>query len=734
MNAAIGWILGIGDADPDWGDLQWLTPRWAIALIGVALAAAAVLAVRRSGRGRLAEMICWGLALLGLGVALADPALITEATRREPGRLLVLVDGSASLAVLEDGRPRADAVPEILDAITSGGGEVEVFTFDEELRAGAPVSWTGRGTDLGVALNAVVDRTLGQRLAGVAVITDGIDRGALRTDAGALPELPGPLTLYQVGEASALYDVSIEDVVSSGFAFLRSPFNLEAKVRGPAGETIPVTLSREGREVKTQEVTLDEDGRGSVRFSVMPRKVGRFAWEIAVPISPEDAVPGNNTFPVVIRVVRDRTRVLQVCGSPSYDEKFLRLFLKEDPSVDLVSFFILRTHADFNVEWRSHEISLIEFPYERLFQEDLLDFDLVILQNFDYAPYFRHRADELLDNLATFVTDGGALVMIGGDRSFDIAEYDVTSLAGVLPVKLGIHTTQTDFAAFRPELTAAGGAHPITGGAADWSTLPMMDGLNLTGGLTRGSATLLAHPTLKTREGAAMPVLAVREIGRGRTMALTVDASWRWSFSEAAVGRGNQAYLRFWKNALRWLVADPEDRRVVVAPSRENVLLGDPVTLGVAVRDAGYGPVTGAHVEGTIRGPDGAVETFTLVTDAAGEARAEIRPTVQGAHRVEVRSGAGPADRGETVFAVNTRDPELADITPDAAFLAGLAERAGGEYRPAGDLSPPLLDDSAERLVEDRQEIALGSAPWVALWFGLWASAAWWLRRRGGGH
>ena len=51
----------------------------------------------------------------------------------------------------------------------------------------------------------------------------------------------------------------------------------------------------------------------------------------------------------------------------------------------------------------------------------------------------------------------------------------------------------------------------------------------------------------------ALAVLAVAEAGEGRAMALTVDTSWRWSFTEAAEGRGNQAYLRFWKNSFQFL-------------------------------------------------------------------------------------------------------------------------------------------------------------------------------------
>ena len=745
----------IGGVLSESGHLIWSAPSWQItAAIGVA--AAAWLAALLTGTGtikqRLAELTLWALALLVLAAAAAEPVWLEESGRTEQGKVIVLIDGSASMDIREAGVPRSDGVAPVLDAVRAVTGEqLEVFTFDEDVQSGSPASYTGRGTDVGVALSAIADRHLGQQLRGVVLITDGLDRGALRRDlrdaGGAdvtpiVPTLPGPLTVYQVGSSDKLHDIAITEVITGGFAFLRTPFTLTAKLQGPAGATLPVTLSREGRLVSTQEVTLDEQGAGVLDFKVTPTAVGRFAWQLSVPIDAEDAVPGNNIYPVVVRVVRDRTRVLQVSGSPSYDQKFLRLFLKEDPSVDLVSFFILRTHEDFGAGWASDELSLITFPYQRLFSTDLNTFDLVILQNFNYKPYFDWDAPTLLENIAQYVRDGGALVMTGGDRSFDLGEYGNTPISTVLPVKLDVAGARVDEVPFQPELTTAGTNHPITRVAstveeslAAWERLPDMDGFNFTGGLVGGSAVLLEHPTRTEADGSRVPIIAVREVERGRVMTMAVDSSWRWSFSEAGSGRGNQVYLRFWKNALRWLVADPEDRRVVVVPSRENVLLGDEVRLTAKVRDSGYGPVEDAKVSGVLTAPDGTTTPIELVTGPTGEASTTFTPSMQGAHRVIVQTGSAAADQGETVFAVSSRDPELLQIVPDSDFPETLASAYGdrGRFytsRPGA----PLLDGEAERLVPERQETALASAPLVALVFGIFSTAAWFIRRRSGGR
>ncbi len=261
----------------------------------------------------------------------------------------------------------------------------------------------------------------------------------------------------------------------------------------------------------------------------------------------------------------------------------------------------------------------------------------------------------------------------------------------------------------------------------------MLDGLNRTTGLAPGAAMLLGHPDLQTVQG-PMPVLATREVDKGRTMALSVDASWRWSFSEAATGRGNQAYLRFWKGALRWLVADPDERRVVVQPSSENLLLGEDVRLTTLVRDAGYSPVEQSQVKGWVEAPDGDRTPFEAETQESGEATMVFRPTVPGAHRVRVSTFDG--GEAETVFSVTTRDPELSDILPDAGFLRRLVNAYGEQalYREPGDNAPPLVDADAVRIIDQQRQTSLASVPLSALFFGIFASLAWWIRRRSGGR
>jgi len=740
------WLFSGAFQDP--GRVVWFAPNWHWQIALAVSALVLFLAFRRQAiRYRGLEISLLAVALAAVVVAVARPTWVEEGLRKEAAREAVLIDVSRSMAVLEDGKPRSRGVKRALSAIEQTEN-TEVFVFGDGMRPGMPDTFVDGTTDLAGALDALSDRFAGESLASISVITDGIDRSGLRgryqqeTTVDSL-NLPGPLSVYQIGSGKDLVDLSVVELDTAGFAFLRTPFQIEAKIEstGMENKRVPVSLTVDGRALKEKKVRLDAEGRGTARFSIMPSKVGRFTYTLSVPVYEGDSLPGNNSMPVVVRVVRDRLRVLQVCGAPSFDEKFLRLLLKQDPSVDLVSFFILRTYQDGLGNYRDSELSLIEFPYENLFTTDLWSFDLIVLQNFDYKPYFRGSSNTLLQNIADYVRRGGALIMIGGDRSFDEGDYAGTPLEQVLPVRLGVSGRLVSEASFQPKLTSQGRVHPITQllgnrveNEALWRRLSALDGINLNRGLAPGSAALLVHPDKKA-QGRAMPVLAVREVGKGRTLAFMGDSSWRWVMAEAALGHGNQAYLRFWKNAMRWLVRDPIGQPVQISVGRENYLLGEEVRIRVQTRDVGFDPVKDASVVAVLKGPEG-TERIEGVTNEDGEFVIHREAKVRGAYRITVEAKKGGAALGEaqSVYAITDRDPELDEVSPDSGFLKALAASNGGDYFGPGKYGIPKRDSGAGRWIDEREESPIWAGAWLPLWFGLFASASWWLRRKMGGR
>ena len=440
-----------------------------------------------------------------------------------------------------------------------------------------------------------------------------------------------------------------------------------------------------------------------------------------------------------MRVIRDRVRVLLVAGRPSWDVRFLRGLLKQDPNVDLVSFFILRSNADD--AGPQQDLSLIPFPVAEIFGEQLRTFDAVVFVNFAYAPYRGLEIERFLPNLREYVRNGGALAMVGGEQSFGDGRYGETALAEVLPVA-SVDGAAMAEAEVRPRLTPEGRRHPVTslvpGEAANenaWGALPPLTAVNLTRplGAGAGAAVLLEAPALQV-QGRPAPLVAVREVGQGRTLAVASDATWRWGFVAAEAGQGNRAYLRFWNAALRWLVKDPALAPLQVEPDAPAVEPGAPVGLSISARRPDFGPAAGARITGELVDESGRpVARGEAVADEEGAARLELVPPGPGAYKVIAR-GEGAREVATAAVAVRGAGPEDADAAPRPELLSAVAEATGGAFSalPGGDL-PDLR-------LADPEVVEIGRRKAVPIWDRWWYLAAiagllageWILRRRWG--
>ena len=344
-----------------------------------------------------------------------------------------------------------------------------------------------------------------------------------------------------------------------------------------------------------------------VAFTFTPDQTGRFVYTVTVPTFPDEAVSDNNSRSFTLKVIRDRVRVLLVVGRPSWDERFLRGLLRQDANVDLVSFYILRTMSDDpGVVSQERELSLIPFPMEEIFDTKLDTFDVVIFQNFGYADPQLSIA-EYERNLEQYVHNGGAFVMIGGDSVLGEGRAAMPTLMEALPVEAA---GPANVEPFKARLTPEGAAPPGDGAGhgcasteAAWGELPAIPGINST--RARPGATVLVDHPFHTVDGKNAPLVAVWDYGRGRAMTLATDASWYWAFTSHKDGSPNRTYDRFWSNALRWLVRDPDLTTLKVTADPPSVEPGRPVGVVVSARTADYQAAQDAQVR---------VELFSVAT------------------------------------------------------------------------------------------------------------------------
>jgi uncharacterized membrane protein len=771
LGAFTDWRLVLGSHL----DRATLAAICAAAGFALAVSGTALFWERRRGRALLLFALRTAGVACCLLVAL-QPSLELGQVTRVPNHVAVLVDTSQSMEVKppDAQRPRFERAA----AMVSDGGplfarwqseghRVELYSFGEALAPATAASLRAapkaEGTRIGETLSELRGRYAGRDLGGVVLLSDGIDtgrigRGPLDAETRKTIDAFGvPIHTVLVGERT-LRDLSVRTVLADDFAFVRIPIKLEAIIRhsGLGDRRIEVTLARNGRLVDSRSVQLRSDApEEKVTFDYTPDHPGNLVFEIATPALAGEALTTNNRQVFTLKVIRDRVRVLHVCGRPSWDQRFLRSILRLDPNVDLVSFFILRTETD-DQPWRIDDMSLIRFPQREIFAEQLRSFDLLVFHNFNHRPY---GVEPYLPGVRDYIESGGALAMIGGDLSFASGDYAGSALRDVLPVDLdgipqtGERALSTD--SFRPKLTAEGRGHPLTALSLDprsnearWAELPPLEGINRVARLRQGATALLVHPTHKSTDRKPAPVLAVSDVGKGRTLALLTDTAWHWGFLAAGAGDDGRAFQRFWDGAIRWLVRDPALTLLRIDLDRLEYRRGQTVIARARVRHPDYTPAAGIDIALELRPADAVAQSVAgganTTEDAApmrvlhgtsnadGEAHLELAGLSPGAYRAVARATvAGRALAEEQTFVVRPEGRELEDVIARADVLKEIAVASGGNYR-EGSIGNPEVRKAREVRVGSLRTIEVWSHPALLLVALLFLATEWAVRRRAG--
>ncbi|NND29066.1 MAG: hypothetical protein HKN97_10800 [Myxococcales bacterium] len=732
-------------------DWQWQLGVWGgsttALVLGLALFALWLVEIRsiRGESDRRREFILGalgGLGILAVYLLALQITLVRETFEDVAGGTAVLLDNSRSMTLPgKDGSRRASVDALLADWHKDDRVSPVVYLFGSDVRAAV---WDGLGegyapsddeTRIRKALNYVLAKGVDREIGSVVLITDGADP-SFRAETVALGPSPAVIHSVLVGGDDPLDDQAIVSVHADLTAYVGVPAVIRVEVRA-VGELrsapLRVQLWHESRLEQEMVAELDQDGRGTLTFELTPQRTGRALYRLLIPAASNDEVPENNDRAALLRVGRERLRALLVAGRPSWDVRFLRDFLKRDGSVDLVSFFILRAAADLTAA-PTDELALIPFPTDELFREHLGSFDVVIFQNFDYAPY---EMQTYLPRIKEYVQRGGSFLMIGGDRSFAEGRYAGTAIEQILPVKIGAPGVLQG--SYRAKVSKGLARHPIVALGPDpsltrqtWRALPALYGANMVAGVKDDARVLLQHPRARLQGGARLPILVVGEAGRGRVAAMAADASWRWRFAADESTVGSDEYELFWDRMIRWLTHDPLLEPARISTDRERYGLGGELIVSGKLRDESYRPMNETRVELQFQpaARDGAAAV--VETDQDGLLQATLRaPSEPGAY--EIVASVDNEDIAREVFIVEQSGDELAELQVTPGELESLVEQTGGRLFLGVDDVPPL----SELAATTRRAAGLTSKqplsnPWYIAITVLLLGATWVVRRRWG--
>ena len=375
----------------------------------------------------------------------------------------------------------------------------------------------------------------------------------------------------------------IDDIDIPLFSFEERPINVGFTLKRDKEELVEETIQTQvilgSKALATVNATF-ANGENAIDVQIpigsLPR--GRHLLEIkALPTSDEKIV-WDNIFYREIEVMPNTIGVLHLLGTPSWDGRFLRRFLKSEPKYDLISFFILRDPGDTQ-SVNERELSLIPFPVDRLFNEELPNFHSVVIQNF---ALYQFLDTVYQNNLVKFVKEGGGLLFIGGPRALKDGDYAGAPLASILPFDLKNKPKSVNnnkfLKSFRGKQNKNGpwydpntrftvklsdpnlAQRSLANVFDDWEELgaalakqESFQGLHHMENVDFKDGYYTPLLDAQTSDGRTVPLAIASYPGKGRALWLFSDSFWKIALSPSGDNSRN-VYSRFLSSAMTWLL------------------------------------------------------------------------------------------------------------------------------------------------------------------------------------
>jgi uncharacterized membrane protein len=376
-----------------------------------------------------------------------------------------------------------------------------------------------------------------------------------------------------------------------------------------------------------------------------------------------------------LEVREDTLHVLFFAQELGWDFSMIRKELAQDPSVELTALFRV-TEQRFVVQGsRQPGDEQLEAGFPK--SKAVLDlFKCVIVGSFGASQWHQDQFKALVD----YVRDGGAVVFLGGEKSFGPGGYSSTAIEPLLPWRTSDTQSAFQVGTFNVSVPPAAVANTIIAETAriiSQLDSASVESVNVEGPLKSGAVTLLEASVA----GRSVPLISMQRFGQGQTMAIATNTLWKWRRSSAEL---SEAHGYFWRQTVKNMTGWEEGQRFVsVKWDQEQYNPGETATATIRIagrHDAAQLQLTaqkevdGRSMPVPCEPTMGRENTFT--------AEVGFDKSAQYVFELQARVGEQILESYRRTITVGTKLNEGANLEVDHAFLSSLASQGGGMYFP----------------------------------------------------
>jgi uncharacterized membrane protein len=649
---------------------------------------------------------------------LFEPVIRFISTPKPERPLSFLIDtsGSMSFPDAQNGPTRIQAVWQALRPELGAINQHFVpsyFTFDSKLRdlqspdQLARLQADGKSTDIVNAITGVVSK-MTRDDASVVLITDGIDNTSPNA-ADAVRASTHPIHTIRVGsdqtEPASVANVAVDNIDSPDDFVVNHETTIKATIKstGLADRVVDVKMSeidQAGRnvgELKIQKLVLQPTPEGQVvELPYKPTSVG--LHKVAVWIDPVagERSTADNRQEFQGLAIDPRIKLLYIEGSIRLEYKWTRQAFISDSNIELAT-FLRKSSTEIEAAGTVDGEPFKALPTSA---DQWKKFDVIVIGDID-SSYLSLLQQQRIEQR---VSDGGGLLMLGGQNSFGPGGYADTPIEKALPVFVGDKSIGQDKSRFVPRLTVDGLTQPILDGLTDWfglndkpaaKSLPPINGNVIVAKPKSGAQVLLVHQDRQGPDGQPEIVLATQRYGQGRSAAFTVDTTYLWYLPLRGMGQ-ESPYNKLWGQMIRWLAGqDVRDRQrgagLEALINKSNYSLGENVKLRAMVRDERGDATRYAQVSATLTNTaDNKAQTLSLTpTDSQPGMYQIIIPNPdKGDYHMEVTATKDGKELGRQKldFTVIPPADEMLKIAANPQLLIAISNETQGYHYDLGQL------------------------------------------------
>jgi uncharacterized membrane protein len=662
-------------------------------------------------------------ALAMLVPMLFDPELhiVTRPKPEKPLLFLIDTSGSMSFPDVQNGPTRLQAVWQALRPEMDKIHQHFIpsfYTFDSSTRELknpddlARMQADGKSTDIVDGITTALGKNTRDDAA-IVLISDGIDNISANA-ADSVRASSHPIHTVRVGsdqaEPSTVANVAVDNIESPDDFVVDHETTIKANIKSTAlaNRVVDVKMSEvdeNGKpigDLKIQRLVLQPTPDGQVvELPYKPMTVG--LHKVAVWIDPvageRNLADNRQEFQGL--AIDPRIKVLYIEGSVRLEYKWTRQAFISDSNIELAT-FLRKSNTEVEA---AGTVDGNKFRGLPVTPEQWKKFDVVVIGDID-ASYFTLSQQQRIEQ---FVSNGGGLLMLGGQNSFGPGDYEGSPIEKALPVFVGDKNIGQDKSKFVPRLTVEGQTQPILDGLTDWfglndkppvKTLPPLNGNVIVSKPKSGAQVLLTHQDRLGPDGQPEIVLAVQRYGQGRSAAFTVDTTYLWFLPLRGMGQ-ESPYNKLWGQMIRWLAGqDVRDRQrgagLEALLNKSNYQLGENVKLRARVRDEHGDATRFAQVSVTITNTVNHKTQKLSLTPAdsqAGMYELIVPNPEKGDYQMEVVATKEGKELGRQKlnFTIIPPADEMLKIAANPKLLADIANETHGYHYELGQF-PQLID------------------------------------------